>query len=134
MAVASLAPWPTSPVALADAQTCLREGLGDPLPEDHDPDFGPQPSISVSRLDALGGTAGALVSSYAPGAPVAVRNEAVIRLAGWLRQTPAGDMIVTEVGPLKFDSRATPSRNALRNSGAMGLLAPWRKPRVRSLS
>lgn len=71
----------------------------------------------------------AMVERFAADAPVEIRNEAVIRLAGWLRQSPPGDLVPTGVGGIEFSWRPGASRNAMRQSGAVGLLAPWRKPR-----
>ena len=119
MALVSLAPWPTqtAAVALAAARDCLRNAIG-------------AAGLSAARIDALGGTAAAMVERYAPAAPQAVKNEAVIRLAGWLKSSPAGDLAPTGAGTLTFSWRPGASRNALRNSGAMGLLSGWHRPRA----
>ena len=69
---------------------------------------------------------------HAPGAPQEVRNEATIRIAGWLKGTPLDDTVLSEVragaAAVIKQYRHNPSRNALRLSGAAGLLAPWRAP------
>ena len=116
MALAALSPWPTTPAALNAARMCLRNAIG-------------TPGLSAERTDALGSTAAAIVERYAPAAPQAVKNEAVIRLAGWLRSSPPGDLVPTGAGGLEFTWRPA-GRNALRNSGAAGLLAPWHRPRA----
>ena len=119
MALAVLAPWPaqTAAVALAAARACLKAALG-------------ATGLDDARLDALGATAAAMVERYAPGAPQPVKNEAVLRLCGWLKGSPAGDLAPTGAGTLTFSWRPGASRNALRNSGAMGLLSGWHRPRA----
>ena len=59
----------------------------------------------------------ALVERTAPNAPTAVQNEAVVRCSGWLFDVPD-----TGAG--------TRYGSAMRSSGAMGLLAPWRVHRI----
>ena len=115
----ALVPWPaeTAVVALAKARTCLRAGIN-------------SPNLSDERTDAIGSAAAAIVLRYSAGAPVEILDEATIRLAGWLNVSAKGDIIPTSVGELTFSWRPTIGRNALRQSGAMGLLAPWRKPRA----
>ena len=134
MAVAILSPWPaaTATVTLAAARTCLRTGLRAPVPDGYDPadPATPQPRLSDGRIDAFGSAASALVERYASAAPQAVRNEAVIRLAGWMQTSITGDYAVTGVGGITMTWRPTVSRNALRSSGAMGLLSPWHRPRA----
>ena len=71
----------------------------------------------------------ATVEQFAATAPVEVKNEAIIRLAGWINASPPGDLVPTGIGGIDFTWRPGASRNALRNSGAAGLLAPWRRPR-----
>ena len=115
MAVAVLSPWPTTPTALTAAVACLRAEIGDDGTDD--------------RIKALGSAAGALVERHAPGAPQAVRNEAVIRTVGWLREAPADGVRRMSAGP--FDvSYSTAMVSALRHSGAMAVLAPWRVRRA----
>ena len=122
MAVATLSPWPsaTATVALTAARTCLRDALRATttnLPDD--------------RVDALGMTASAIVERYAATAPQPVKNEAVIRLAGWTKGATSSDIIPSSVGGVDFQWRPSVSRNALRSSGAMGLLSLWHRPRAR---
>lgn len=59
----------------------------------------------------------AVVERYAPDAPPAVSNEAVVRLAGYMLDAPPAGA---------GESHAA----ALRNSGAAGLLSPWRVRRA----
>ena len=115
MAVAALSPWPTTPAALTAARTCLRDVLGDDLTDD--------------RLDALGSTAAELVERFAPGAPQAIRNESVIRTAGWLCEQPAAGVRSEATGDIRTAYMAA-ATGALRSSGAMGLLGSWKVRRA----
>ena len=109
----ALVPWP----ATAAARTTLKAGIN-------------APNLSDDRADALGSTAGEIVQRYASAAPVVVKNEAAIRLAGWLRVSAKGDIIPTGVGGITFSWRPTVGRNALRQCGSMGILSQWHRPRA----
>ena len=109
----ALVPWP----ATVAARTALKAGIN-------------APNLSDDRADALGMTAAEIVQRYASGAPQPVKNEAAIRLAGWLQVSAKGDIIPTGIGGITFSWRPTIGRNALRQSGAMGLLSLWHKPRA----
>ena len=116
----ALVPWPapTATVTLEKARTCLREGIAGQ-------------NLSDERTDAFGAAAAAIVARYAAAAPVEILDQAAIRVAGWMFSSAKGDIIPTGVGgELTFAWRPTIGRNALRQSGAMGLLAPWHKPRA----
>ena len=115
----ALVPWPaeTATVALGKARTCLRAGIN-------------SPNLSDERTDALGSAAAAIVGRYAAAAPVEVLDEAAIRLAGWMLSSVKGDIVPTNVAGIEFAWRPTIGRNALRQSGAMGLMAPWHRPRA----
>ena len=116
----ALSPWPTSPVALANARVCLRDALGATAVAD----------LSDARLDALGATAAAMVEAYSRNAPPPIKNEAVIRLAGWMKSEPATSMTNLDAGPVSITWRPAASRYALRLSGAMGLLSSFHRPRA----
>ena len=68
----ALSPWPAR-TAVASLAAAILE-LGAALGEADD-----------TVTARLGATSAALVERFAPGAPVAVKCEAVIRCAGWLR-------------------------------------------------
>ena len=118
MALDALSPWPTG-AGLAAARRCLRTALGGS--GDNPPD---------DTLDRLGSTASALVDAYAPSAPQPVKNEAVIRVAGWIKGSRPDEIVLLDAGSVTMQWRHNPGRNAMRNSGAMGLLAAWRSPRA----
>ena len=113
MAVAILSPWPpsTSVVARTAAIACIKESI----------DGG----LSDNRANALGEVASALVERYADNAPQAIKNEAVLRCAGWLYEAPSSGIRAQSIGPMSIDF--TPSmQSALRHSGAMSLLSPFK--------
>ena len=110
MAVADLSPWPTTPAANADAVACLATAIG---------------VTDEPTLDRLGAAAAALVERHAPGAPSAIKNEATIRCAGWLAQQPAASVRSESVGDIRTGF-APSMTGALRHSGAMALLSPWK--------
>ena len=81
------------------------------------------------RTNAVAGAALCAVHDYAPGAPVALKREAAIRLSGWLlgaaphatrRKTadPSGTS-------MEVDFHGMATGNALRASGASSLLARY---------
>lgn len=63
------------------------------------------------RVDRLVKAASALVSSYAPDAPEAVQDEAVLQLVGYMHDAPESTAF---------------TRNAFIQSGAGSLLSPYR--------
>lgn len=114
MAVATLSPWPSSPVALTAATECLKTALG----EDDD-----------ATAQRLGSVAAELVEREAPGAPQAIKNEATIRAAGWMHEQPAAAVRSETVGDISTSYAATHT-SALRHSGATALLSPWKVRRA----
>lgn len=126
MAVVNLTPWPTSAGALTAARTALRSALG---LQNYDPDS-PLPQITDARLDTAAATASALIEREAATAPAPVRNEAMIRLCGYLVQsdTRAENLFVTsaELGPQKTSYNPPSPQAAFRLCGAGALLAPWK--------
>lgn len=107
----ALSPWPATPVALTSATATLKAAIG--------------PELDDARVQALGAAAAALVENYAPSAPEAVRCEAVIRTAGYLYEQPSGAVRSNREGEVQTDYAPT-HLSALRHSGAMALLSPWR--------
>ena len=88
-------------------------------------------SLTDDRAAALGETASALVERFAPDAPGAIKNEAVIRVAGWMHAREPKPMQGITVGGMRLDFRERFfSPDALRNSGARPLLTPWRVRRA----
>ena len=112
----SLSPWPARTAAVSFAEAILV--LGEALGEDND-----------HVTARLGATAAALVQRFAPDAPQAIKDEAVIRTAGWLRQAPTYGVRSETEGEIRaaFSPAMT---GPLRTSGAMSLLSPWKVRRA----
>ena len=79
-------------------------------------------STTATRLLAV---ATELVTRYAPVAPQAIANEAAIRAAGWLAEQPAAAISGETEGDIRT-SYAPTMQSALRHSGGMALLSPWK--------
>lgn len=78
-------------------------------------------------------TATALVLRFAPDAPDAIANEAALRCSGWLADSPASGVRRESAGPL--DASYSPlATGALRASGAMSLLGPWKVRRAGAIA
>ena len=102
-----LSPWPSTPAAQAAATTALAEACG----------------CSEAVACRLGAVVAALVERYASGAPAAIKTESVIRCAGWLYASKPG---LRKVGISSLDIEFSGGQSALRNSGAMALLGPFK--------
>ncbi len=112
----ALSPWPAR-TAVASLAAAILE-LGAALGEADD-------TVTVR----LGATVAALVERYAPDAPQPIKCEAVIRTAGWLREAPSYGARSESEG--EISTTFTPSATgALRASGAMALLSPWKVRRA----
>ena len=79
-------------------------------------------SVTATRLLAV---ATELVTRFAPDAPAAIANEACIRTSAWINEAPASGVRSESIGDISttFSPMAT---GALRASGAMSLLSPWK--------
>ena len=77
----------------------------------------------------LGMAAAELVEREAPGAPLAIKNEAVVRMVGYLAQADFGSHRQESIGPLTVE-HAPNHGMAFRHCGAKALLAPWRVRRA----
>ena len=84
--------------------------------------------VNQAMADRLHPVAVALVEKYAPAAPSAVQDEAVVRTAGWLSEQPAAAIRTESVGDIST-SYNTASLSALRASGGMALLSPFKARR-----
>ena len=116
----SLSPWPTDPIDKAAAIVRLREAVAGRAGE----------TYSDESASALGEAAAAMIEDFAPSAPQPVRDEAVIRLAGYWAQSDFGGIESdTSVGSAQT-SYFKPPQSAFRYSGAMGMLTRWRVRRA----
>ena len=82
-------------------------------------------STDSTTAGRIGAAASALVEAYASGAPEALRREAMIRVSGWLLDTPADNLRSEQAGDVRADY-APSMRGAMLHSGAKSLLYPWR--------
>ena len=92
-------------------------------------------AVAVTRAQAarLLPVATALVVRYAPDAPDAMQNEAVIRACGYLSQQPESAQRSDRIGDVETQW-APNNLSALRHSGAMALLSPWKVRRAGVIS
>ena len=65
------------------------------------------------------------MASYAPDAPVEIRNEAIISASAWLNQLPTR-LSKIDVGNVAIEYERPAVRGALLHSGAAALLSPWK--------
>ena len=125
MAVTVLSPWPgtTATVTRGAALACLKASITGGA------------SLSDDRGHALGEAAAVMVERFAPSAPQPVKNEAVLRLAGWLLARAPRPVQSIQTGGLRMDFRERFSApSAMVNSGARSLLLPWRARRALPVS
>ena len=111
-ALASLSPWPTSPMALTNATARLKVAV--------------DPSLTDARVQALGCAASAMVEGYAPSAPQALKDIAVERAAGYMHEQPAAARRSARVGDIST-SYAPSLTGAMLHSGCKSLLYAHRK-------
>lgn len=71
------------------------------------------------------------INNYAPLAPTAVKNEAMVRFGGYFAQSDFGGVQSEAIGPRSV-TYTPPSTNAaaFRHSGAAALLSPYRRRRA----
>ena len=72
----------------------------------------------------------AMVEDYAPNAPEALQNEAVVRFAGYLAQSDFGTIRREEIGGARSVEYTQNHAAAFRNSGAEMLLTRHRMRRA----
>ena len=107
----ALSPWPSSPAALALATSTLKDAIS--------------PGAADATIQRLGATAAGRVEKYAPGAPEAVKEQAVIQYAGYLIQSNPGPVTKIDVGAVNIEKQVNHAA-AFRHSGAMALLSPYK--------
>ena len=86
-------------------------------------------AVNPALADRLLPVATALVERFAPAAPEAIANEAVIRVSGWLAEQPGAAIRSEKIGDIET-AFAVANISALRHSGAMALLSPWKVRRA----
>ena len=92
------------------------------------------PDDEISRAERLLAVASKAVDRYAPLAPTTMKNEAVIRYAGYLTGSDYGGVKSESIGPRSVEY-SPPSTHAamFRNCGAAGLLTHYKKRRAGSV-
>ena len=88
--------------------------------------------LDEQRAGELLPVARELVEKHAPSAPQSVKDEAIVRLSGWLFHRVPRAMERVSVGDISMDFRpylrSTPA--AMMHSGAAALLSPWKVRRA----
>ena len=119
MAVTHLVPWPTTPAAVTAATVRIKAVTG---------------SAADAAVQSMGQTAAELVQRFAPDAPASVKDEAALRIAGWLyARRPRNSVQISTVIRITGDDRfslAAFRTDPLWASGARGLLHQWRARRA----
>ena len=87
-------------------------------------------SATATRLLPVGTE---LVNRYAPSTPDAIANESCVRVCGWLAEQPAAAIRSDKIGDIETDFAPT-HLSALRHSGAMALLSPWKVRRAGAIA
>ena len=84
------------------------------------------------RADSIGAMASARIERTAPGAPQAVKDEAMIRYAGYVSNAGFGAVAKEGIGPkdVEYVTRHAP---AWLNSGAAAIIAPYVKRRAAAI-
>ena len=90
----------------------------------------------MADVTAIQATAAAeaTVDRFAPGAPDAIKIVAVNRLAIWLRAFPADGSTSVSHGDQTLATMKAGTVGALTGSGALELLAQFRRPRARKVA
>ena len=114
----ALSPWPptTMPTQRAAAIARLKPRIAGRT----DPD---------ESVCTLGEVASARVEREAPGAPQRIKDEAVIRYAGYMAQSDYGGVRQEAIGERSVEYTLNHA-NAWRHCGAAGLLSPWKVRRA----
>ena len=73
----------------------------------------------------------ALVERYAPDAPEAIKNEAIIRSAGWLHESKPSNIRRKQIGEVSIERvPSMAAGNPLRASGALAILTGYKRRRA----
>ena len=123
----ALSPWPDAGTDRDSAIAALREAVSNSRPlkrPDGTPDTDGETRLT-ERINQVGSVASAMVEREAPGAPDAIKDEATIRLSGYLFSAYWGDRQKSSLGPMSTEY-VTNHAPMFRNCGAKGLLSPWK--------
>ena len=86
-------------------------------------------AASLDRAERILAVASVEVLEFAPHAPDAVANEAVIRYGGYLAQSDYGTVRDETIGPRSVSYQMNHAM-MFRNSGAQALLTRWKRRRA----
>ena len=125
---AALSPWPatTAAVTWKAATARLRKELYPKTGATADPDC---PDDLDQQVAQLGAVASVRVQQYAPQAPQAIRDEAVIRFAGYLASRPK-PIRALDMGNTRVEFATAGLSRPFVYSGARALLDPFRRRRA----
>ena len=93
------------------------------------PLWGLSATDDAERMHGILLAASALVEEYAPQAPQAIRNEAVVRIGGYAAQSDYGGFRSETIGDKSVEYHLD-HQAMFRRSGAMGLLTRWKVRRA----
>lgn len=119
----TLSPYP--PISSAAGRTAARDFLRKNVSGLSD--------VEENAVDLLGEAASAAVERYAPDAPAAIRGAATLRVAAYLfGYLPRSVQNIRAGGgtSIRFERSRFFAPDPLQNSGALGLLSPWRVHRA----
>ena len=85
--------------------------------------------VDLPTAERLLAVSSELVTHFAPAAPDAILDESVRRVTGWLWGSTNASVKSEAAGPLRI-SYVTYEKSALRHSGAMALLSPYKSHRA----
>lgn len=97
----------------------------DPVPPITAAELAAEIGADATRAGHLLASAWALVQRYGPAAPDAIKREAIIRCSGWLHEQPRAAVRSESTGDISTNFAPT-HVSALRHSGAMALITPWK--------
>ena len=126
---AALSPWPATTAVMTWKAAVAR------LRKEFYPKSGTNtsdpycPDETDEKVAQLGMVASARVEQFAPSAPQAIRDEAVIRFAGYLASRPSPIRTV-EAGSLRMEFATAGLSRPFVYSGARALLAPFVRRRA----
>ena len=132
MATVNLSPWPEDEIEVTKAVRELERHLYLKYAE-IDINAGEE----RERLELVGAAASALVERYSPGAPQRIRDLATIRTSQFILARSGGNPSKRDesLGDWAGSQEFMASQlGALRHSGSMGLLSPWKIRRARKVS
>ena len=83
-------------------------------------------SADDETISELGETAAAVIEEYAPLAPQEVKDTALVRYAGYVKEAPPGAIQKIDLKGVAIEYRQAPPASAFQLSGAGALLTRWK--------